>query len=103
MRGTAARRLTAEEIAASDDADGARGDGPRCMDRFARALATVVNILDPDVIVLGGGLSNIESLYRDLPPLVERYGFNLGGATTHREECAWRFERRARRGLAWPQ
>ena len=29
------------------------------MDRLARALATVVNILDPDVIVLGGGLSNI--------------------------------------------
>ena len=45
------------------------------MDRLARALASVVNILDPDVIVLGGGLSNIESLYRDLPPLVERHAF----------------------------
>ena len=49
----------------------------RWIDRFARALATVVNILDPDVIVLGGGLSNIERLYRDLPPLVETYAFNL--------------------------
>ena len=41
-------------------------------------MATMVNILDPDVIVLGGGLSNIERLYRDLPPLVETYAFNLG-------------------------
>jgi fructokinase len=47
----------------------------RFTDRFARALASVVNILDPDVIVLGGGLSNIESLYCDLPHLVERYAF----------------------------
>jgi fructokinase len=35
----------------------------RYHDRFGRALSVVVNILDPDVIVLGGGLSNIESLY----------------------------------------
>lgn len=35
----------------------------RYCDRFARALAVVVNILDPDVIVLGGGMSNIDSLY----------------------------------------
>ena len=47
----------------------------RFIDRFARALASVVNILDPDIIVLGGGLSNIPSLYRDLPKLVEGYAF----------------------------
>ncbi len=35
--------------------------------RLARALAQVINILDPDVIVLGGGLSNIERLYRNVP------------------------------------
>ncbi|HWI14313.1 MAG TPA: ROK family protein, partial [Burkholderiales bacterium] len=35
----------------------------RYMDRLARALASVINILDPDVIVLGGGLSNIDALY----------------------------------------
>ena len=51
----------------------------RLIDRLARAMATMVNILDPDVIVMGGGLSNMERLYRDLPPLVETYGFNLGG------------------------
>ncbi len=51
----------------------------RFTDRFARALASVVNILDPDVIVLGGGLSNIESLYRELPRLVARYAFSIEG------------------------
>jgi fructokinase len=48
-------------------------------DRFARAIAGVVNILDPDVIVLGGGLSNIAQLYADLPPLVEHYAFHAEG------------------------
>ncbi len=72
------RTASAEEIAASDGAD-ERAAMDRWIDRFARATATLVNILDPDVIVMGGGLSNIERLYRDLPPLVEKYGFNLGG------------------------
>lgn len=73
------RTASAEEIAASDGAD-ERAAMDRWIDRFARASATLVNILDPDVIVMGGGLSNIDRLYRDLPPLVEKYGFNLGGA-----------------------
>lgn len=51
----------------------------RFLDRFARAIATVVNILDPDVIVLGGGLSNIEALYAELPRCVERYAFHPEG------------------------
>jgi fructokinase len=42
-------------------------------------MATLVNILDPDVIVMGGGLSNISRLYEELPPLVEKYAFNPGG------------------------
>ena len=74
----------------------------RLTDRLARGLATVVNLLDPDAIVLGGGLSNIQSLYRDLPPLVERYAF------THRkarrasvQEQAWRLRVGVRgRGMA---
>ena len=37
--------------------------------RLARALATVVNVLDPDVIVLGGGMSNLDRLYADVPRL----------------------------------
>ena len=65
---------TAEEIATSDHPE-ARAAMARWMERMGRALASVVNILDPDMIVLGGGLSNIEALYRDLPALVERHGF----------------------------
>jgi fructokinase len=72
------RTLSAEEIAASAEPE-AVAAMTRQIDRLARGLATVVNILDPDVIVLGGGLSNIARLYDELPPLVERYGFTLGG------------------------
>ena len=71
------RKMTMEEIAASNGAQ-EQALMARHADRLARGLATVVNILDPDVIVLGGGLSNIARLYEDLPPLVERYGFTLG-------------------------
>jgi fructokinase len=42
-------------------------------DRLARAFSMVVNFLDPDVIVLGGGLSNIERLYTTVPRLLPRY------------------------------
>ena len=48
----------------------------RHADRLARGLAQVINLLDPDVIVLGGGLSNMEHLYTVLPPLVRRYVFS---------------------------
>jgi predicted NBD/HSP70 family sugar kinase len=46
------------------------------MDYFGRALSNVVNILDPDVIVLGGGVSNIDQLYTAGRQAVERYTFN---------------------------
>ncbi len=45
-------------------------------DRLARALATVINIVDPEVIVLGGGLSGIESLYDRVPALWTEYVFS---------------------------
>jgi fructokinase len=50
-------------------------------DRLARGLAHVINIIDPDVIVLGGGLSNIERLYRDVPTLLPRFVFSDGVET----------------------
>jgi fructokinase len=40
----------------------------RYVDRVARGLALVVNALDPDVLVMGGGMSNVDDLYTDLPP-----------------------------------
>ncbi len=45
-------------------------------DRLARSLAHVINILDPDVIVLGGGMSNIERLYVNVPRLLPQYVFS---------------------------
>jgi fructokinase len=53
----------------------------RFFDRFARAIATLVNIVDPDTIVVGGGLSNIEALYRELPARAEAYAFTPEGRT----------------------
>jgi len=44
--------------------------------RLARSLAHVINILDPDVIVLGGGMSNIERLYTNVPQLWTRWVFS---------------------------
>lgn len=44
-------------------------------DRLARALAHVVNLLDPDVIVLGGGASNVGRLYAEVPRLIARYAY----------------------------
>jgi fructokinase len=48
----------------------------RFLERFGRALANVVNVLDPDVVVLGGGLSNLDGLYGRGIAAVARYVFN---------------------------
>lgn len=47
----------------------------RYEDRLARGLATVVNLIDPEIIVLGGGLSNIDRLYTELPGKIGKYAF----------------------------
>lgn len=68
-------------------AGGAAGDAvceatvARYEERLARALAHVINVLDPDVIVLGGGLSNIERLYQSVPRLWQPYVFSDQVAT----------------------
>ena len=48
----------------------------RYADRLARSLATVLNVLDPDVIVLGGGLSNLSLLYHEVPRRLGAYVFS---------------------------
>lgn len=48
----------------------------RYEDRLARSLASVINLVDPEVIVLGGGLSRIERLYRTVPKIWGRYVFS---------------------------
>ena len=45
-------------------------------DRLARSLASVINIVDPNVIVLGGGMSNIDQIYRDTMNILPRYVFS---------------------------
>lgn len=49
----------------------------RYIDRLARSLAHVINIIDPDIIVLGGGISNIDEIYQLLPKVLPKYV--LGG------------------------
>ena len=50
-------------------------------DRLARGLASIINVLDPDAIVLGGGLSNLTSLYPALPALLKPYTFSADSGT----------------------
>ncbi|HXV10086.1 MAG TPA: ROK family protein, partial [Burkholderiales bacterium] len=67
--------LEREGGAASDVAIG------RYEERLARALAGVINLLDPDVIVLGGGVSNIDRLYADVQALWQLHVFSDHVAT----------------------
>jgi fructokinase len=73
-----APELSAKQIAqrAADGEAAAEACLARYEDRMARGLASVINILDPEVIVLGGGLSNIQRLYRNVPRLWPRYIFS---------------------------
>jgi fructokinase len=72
--------MMAPEIVAA----AARGDREavaaleRYESRMARGLAAVINVLDPDVIVLGGGMSNIERLYENVPKLWAPHVFACG-------------------------
>jgi fructokinase len=72
------QRAIAQEIALkSSKADpGAAATMLRYERRLAKALAHVINLLDPDVIVLGGGLSNAERLYRNVPAHWSRYVYS---------------------------
>ncbi len=69
--------LTARQIAAAAE----RGDAPalaafdRLEDRLGRGLAMVVDVLDPDIIVIGGGLSRVGRIYANLPAIMRRYVF----------------------------
>ncbi|MFN3855834.1 MAG: ROK family protein [Phreatobacter sp.] len=70
--------LPAPEVAARAAAGEAAATNSygRYVSRLARGLAHVVNLIDPDVIVLGGGMSNVDSLYADLPGAMRPYVFS---------------------------
>jgi fructokinase len=82
------RRASGSALPGAEIASAAEAGDPRAMaaleryeDRLARALAHVVNLLDPDIVVLGGGLSRIERLYRSVPPKIVKWVFGKSAAT----------------------
>ncbi len=86
------------ELAAKGDVEAGRSLSIYT-DRLAQALAVVINIFDPDAIVLGGGVSNILQLYAALPPLLDRYAFSDGVTTAVRR--AAHGDSSGVRGAAW--
>lgn len=73
-------RVTGEELSTHDIIANARAGEPkakaaldRYTDRMARVLSVVIHLIDPDVIVLGGGMSNVTSLYDDIPRIWNKY------------------------------
>jgi fructokinase len=71
----------------------------RLEDRLARSLATICNSLDPDCFVLGGGLSQLDRLYNNLPPLISKYTF--GGPVETPIKKAVHGDASGVRGAAW--
>lgn len=63
-------------LAASQGVPAAQQALARYAEQLARSLASVINLLDPEVIVLGGGLSNIDALYNLVPALLSRHVFS---------------------------
>ena len=72
------RLMTAERIAerASQGDSACKITLDRFLDRLARGIAGVINILDPDVIVLGGGVSHIQEIYQQIPTRLGPYVFS---------------------------
>ncbi len=95
------RALDGPSILAASEAGDAEAEAAvqRLEDRMARALATVVNMMDPDVIVLGGGLSKVARLYNSLPRLIQRYTF--GPAAEVRIVPPMHGDASGVRGAAW--
>ncbi len=74
---------TAQEIVAAAQAGDAKASASLddYIDRLARGLAVIADIVDPDVVVLAGGMSNVEALYPRLPAAIESYTFSDANTT----------------------
>jgi fructokinase len=77
------KRVTGDELSTHDIiANAKKGEAravaalDRYIDRLARSLAGIIDIIDPDIIVLGGGMSNVSQLYTSIPAVWERYIFS---------------------------
>ena len=92
---------TGPEIVALSEAGDAEGEASleRLEDRIARGFAGLVHVLDPDAIVIGGGLSRLDRLYRNIPGLLSRYTF--GGAVETPILKAVHGDASGVRGAAW--
>lgn len=95
------RQLNAREIVALAETGEEQAQALLCRyeERMARVLASVINILDPEVIVLGGGLSNIARLYDNVPAIWGQYVFSDTVAT--RLVPALHGDSSGVRGAAW--
>jgi fructokinase len=78
FEGRSGRKLNGEAIIAAARAGDveAKAALDAYINRLARSLAVVCNILDPDVFVMGGGMSNVAELYDALPDAIRRYIFS---------------------------
>jgi len=70
------RERSAADIAADNSDPAAEAALERYEERLARALASVINVLDPDAVVLGGGMSNVERLYHSVPRRWQHWVFS---------------------------
>ncbi len=95
------RTLAADAVAAlaAEGDEAASAVLEQYTEQLARGLAGVINLLDPDVIVLGGGVSNIDRLYRDLPGRLAGYVF--GGECDTPVRRAVHGDSSGVRGAAW--
>ena len=93
--------LSGAEIAAAADAGDARAKASldRYIDRLARGLAVICDVLDPHTIVLGGGMSNVEALYARVPEAMAPYVFS-DVFTTRIVKAKWG-DSSGVRGAAW--
>jgi fructokinase len=99
-KATGRAQASQEVIAAMRSGDAAaRASYERYTSRLGRGLATIVNVLDPDVIVLGGGMSNVDELYADLPGIIGRHVFSDGFTTPIRRNVHG--DSSGVRGAAW--
>ncbi|SEC49115.1 ROK family protein [Terriglobus roseus] len=101
FRTVTGKTLRGPEIVAASVAGDADAEAAivRFEDRLAKSLATIYNSLDPDCIVLGGGLSQLDRLYTNLPPLISTYTF--GGPVETPIKKAVHGDASGVRGAAW--
>jgi fructokinase len=100
------RTRTGQDRRGRDIIEDKRGGEPvatgvynRFVDRLARSLALLTNVVDPDVFVLGGGMSNVDEIYGELPGLIEKYIFGDSFETPIRK--AVHGDSSGVRGAAW--